>query len=628
MPCPLVDNADMSIGTTAVGNDAISCSPREDLKMVVARLKLAPVPDGDNAMNEEECHQDYRSGEQLALMLFEQALRDTELTPPLDKDVLDMMNLLGARLRRQERHGEALQWHMKALGYIRMASSPSRETRDVELKVLETDRHVATLLAYHRGHDWAKEELERVLARQEALGERVIEMLETRYALAMVLFEASSWPEALQAFEMVQRTRLQEYGECHPATLEAGHRVGMVLVRMGRHKDALNKQMEILTLRTKALGKSHPSTLDTMDGIANIYELLGRYDEALSLYRHVLDKLANNSALIASSWVLSVKSGVADIHMRQARYDVALEIYSEVHEGLSNLDWTSDQTCLTLSNIGRANRDMGYYTSALGNFERAILERGTKHGEGDVALLVAKSGKASVLELQGRYNEALQLHEEILRIDLNALDHDNIEIFRTVYYMGSIAAKQGRYRHALRLFDHIMNNLKPGDRSHQVALVTARTKADVLEQLGRCRKALKVYSYFLKEWEREHTRSHPEYYFARYGIARVYAQQGKYERALRSFKAAVNGWSTILRPDHPFVFMGLEGQGSVRLQQGHLIEACKLYKQALRGYRAALGDQHPWPLRTSRVFPGIVFRLVVRLFAVPVGFLCSWHLLR
>lgn len=528
--------------------------------------------------------------------LYETALRGVEMSTQLD-DVY-IMDSLGMNLRLQAKYADSLRWFTQA----RDAVWRKPELEHMALKVVQ---HIATTLTDQGNYDEALQKLIWVLERQEEmLGEDHLSALETRYHIALVLRNKGSLKEALKELERVHDTRKERLDADHPSTLEAAHAIAMVFEKLGRYDKALESHMEVLESRMKCLGATHYSTLDTMDSIASVYERQGRYDDALKMYKKVLKLLEGIFGNEPHPWPLATRSGIADVLMRQAKYQAAEKEYKQVYNGFKILGNMVKGALPTQTNIARVQRDVGKYREALNCCETALqgLERNNLD-EDHVYVLAAKLCKASIYELQGRYEEALELYHQV-RKGREKVSEDHPEALRARCFIASVTAKLGRYEEALNLYSVVEERLQVAvGPNHPFILMAVLGKGDILEELGQHDEAFEHYQRVYGTRQEIHNNQQPEAILALYGIAKVRVGKRDFEGGIECFKDAIKKWKDLFKSDnHPLIYKGLEDLGNAYMEIGKAKEAETFCRQALKGCREILGDEHPQTYKAQASF--------------------------
>ncbi|HEV7645408.1 MAG TPA: tetratricopeptide repeat protein, partial [Pyrinomonadaceae bacterium] len=164
--------------------------------------------------------------------------------------------------------------------------------------------------------------------------------------------------------------------------------------------------------------------------------------------------------------------------------------------------------------------------------------------------VVAKTGYAEVLKAQGRFDEALNIYEEIRR------SHPEDVVAKTGY--AEVLKAQGRFDEALKIYEEIR-------RSHPENVVAKTGYAEVLKAQGRFDEALNIYE--------EIRRSHPEDVIARNGLVGILLVLGRYDEALdklpKGDPATLQDW------------IGYHIRGMIMLKKGNLTEAVKIFEKGV-----------------------------------------------
>ncbi|OAD22724.1 repeat protein [Candidatus Thiomargarita nelsonii] len=89
--------------------------------------------------------------------------------------------------------------------------------------------------------------------------------------------------KALPLAKNALKIRNEILGEKHPDTLESLGNLAMIYYEFSRESDALPLLEKSYSLRKEVLGEKHPDTLESLGNLAMIYYELDRLSEALSL---------------------------------------------------------------------------------------------------------------------------------------------------------------------------------------------------------------------------------------------------------------------------------------------------------------------------------------------------------
>ncbi|HET9484818.1 MAG TPA: serine/threonine-protein kinase, partial [Xanthomonadales bacterium] len=107
--------------------------------------------------------------------------------------------------------------------------------------------------------------------------------------LALTLYDAGRYAEALPLYRRGLALREQADGRHHPQTLVTLINIGMLERDYGDYAAAERDLREVLDARVEQFGRVHVGTANAMAHLARVYELQGRYAEAEALLREAVD---------------------------------------------------------------------------------------------------------------------------------------------------------------------------------------------------------------------------------------------------------------------------------------------------------------------------------------------------
>jgi CHAT domain-containing protein len=142
-------------------------------------------------------------------------------------------------------------------------------------------------------------------------------------------------------------------------------------------------------------------------------------------------------------------------------------------------------------NAALINYELGHYDRALHLFDRAIETYALEDEDGvDLFIARARGNKAIVLAAQGKFREAVALHEQA-RATFAMHDNQEIAVAREELNIAEIYAAQGHYSQALLLFTRSRTLFQKHNMQFQAAEVAQRTCLCLLH-LNRTREAYEL----------------------------------------------------------------------------------------------------------------------------------------
>ena len=139
-------------------------------------------------------------------------------------------------------------------------------------------------------------------------------------------------------------------------------------------------------------------------------------------------------------------------------------------------------------NAAIVNYELGQYDQALRLIDRAI-ETYALQGEGvELNIARARGNKAIILAAQGRFREAMALHEQV-RATFAAVGGQEVAVAREELNIAQISASQGHYSQALFLF----NRSRQTFREHTMLFQAAEVAQEICLCLIRLNRAREAY---------------------------------------------------------------------------------------------------------------------------------------
>jgi tetratricopeptide (TPR) repeat protein len=247
-----------------------------------------------------------------------------------------------------------------------------------------------------------------------------------------------------------------------------------------------------------------------------------------------------------------------------------------------------------LSRAGTYLRSQGRYGEALPLHQRALRidEAALGPDHPDVATNLNYVGLA--LFSLGRVSEALPFQQRALRIDEAALGPDHQGVAFDLNYVGQALSDLGRASEALPLLQRALRIREAalGPNYPDVATDLNRV-GQALSNLGQCGEALTLQQRALRIREAARNPDHPDVAIALTYVGEALSDLGRAGEALPLLQRALRIDEAALGPDHPYVATDLNQVGRALSDLGRAGEALPLLQRALRIQEAALGPDHP-----------------------------------
>ncbi len=368
-----------------------------------------------------------------------------------------------------------------------------------------------------------------------------------------------------------------------------------------RYQDSLAIWQQLLEL--EIVQASPATTSQVLIFMALIYDGLGRYNEAIATYEEALD-IAQTQENIDHQQ--SILNNLGTIHSAKGEYEQALERLNQALQ-LARRDRVQieaattpeqlEQVCIRETLLGEAALDFGELGSYRDRYSQVLDLQGFADDRQDCidvtwsSEAVTISNIASVYSDQGRYQEALDLHETSLEITRSRLRNRN----REAVFLSNIAKvydHQGNYPAALELQQQSLNiRQATGDQSGTVR--SLNHIGLIYASQGQYNQAQTYIEQALAMARELGIR--PVETSLLHNLGRIYRIQAQYEQAEALYSEGLALSRELgLEPD---TAIGLIEMGHLKATQGQYGQAVDYVTQAFEifdrsGYRANTGTAH------------------------------------
>ena len=241
------------------------------------------------------------------------------------------------------------------------------------------------------------------------------------------------------------------------------------------------------------------------------------------------------------------------------------------------------------SHLGNAWRLMGRYDEAEPYIHEAPLHPWWNDGHWREFLYEGRI--AALLRDQGRYEEAGQLYEELLRNRRRSQDQEDSEIMKE---LGILYTLRGKLDKAAPLIEGALAGAqKEFGVEHwttmdiKIALAVLRTKQ------GDHDEAEPLFNEALRNIQARLDDDHPSVLEAKSQLGVLYREQERCDEAEKLLQEVLQGQDEKLGSDHPATLQTTHELAVLYKGQDRYQEAEDLLLPALKGRRLKLGDTHP-----------------------------------
>jgi tetratricopeptide (TPR) repeat protein/predicted Ser/Thr protein kinase len=244
--------------------------------------------------------------------------------------------------------------------------------------------------------------------------------------------------------------------------------------------------------------------------------------------------------------------------------------------------------------IALTYRDLGLYSEAQPQSERAIDLRTRVKGEQDPDTLSAMRDLAEIYVFLGKFEPAQKLQSRVLEARRRLLGEEHVDTVDSMMQLAEAYQKGGRYAEAepiaakaLELARRVLGEEHEGtmDALNELALVYVRE--------NKYAAAEALFSKFVQTQTRLLGEEHPNTLRGISNLAGAYNREGKYQQAEALRSKALEIQRRVLGAEHVDTLVSMNNLGMTYLAQGKFAEAERIQKEALAGFSRVEGPDHP-----------------------------------
>jgi serine/threonine protein kinase len=270
--------------------------------------------------------------------------------------------------------------------------------------------------------------------------------------------------------------------------------------------------------------------------------------------------------------------------MLRVAEQMALSTYSADHSNLA----------LALSALAELLQLEGKFDEALPKHEAALAIFQQLHGDDHPYVAGSLNNVGYCLFRLGRPAEALPRVEAALAIDQRLHDGDHLELARSLHNRACCLEALGRSPEALRVFEDALAMHERLDPRERPSLATSLAKwANCFIDLGRPAEALPKLQAALAMRQRLFHEDHPDVASSFDMLGRCLGSLGRSTEALPNFEAALAMHERLYPGDHPNVAQSLNQVAECLVSQGRASEALPKFEAALAMNVRLYGSDHP-----------------------------------
>jgi eukaryotic-like serine/threonine-protein kinase len=368
---------------------------------------------------------------------------------------------------------------------------------------------------------------------------------------------------------------------------EAGirSRLGNAYFYGAQDDEAAARQLEHASRIMKENGRAERIPFNSLN---LVYNVLGRYRESAAMGEECLKRLLLREK---QSWHSLGYTNLIGPYIKLGRYEEAEQLALEVRHRFYPDE--KDKPDIRLAEVYLAQ---GRYEEAEQEF-RAL--EGVKSGSWNS--VAGRTRLAKLYMGQARYsdaNEVLTTAIEIGQREFNGRRYIRLTL-DAVNSLAVLRTRQGRFDEAQELFNDVLKRRREKlDDDHPWVLQTI-TDFGVLRRIqGQHEQAKKLLTQALEGRRNKLGTDVPAYFESQHELALLYMAMEDFQRAAPLLLNAYNGRKTKIGADHPHTLQSAHELAVLHIAQSQYDKAEPLLLEAFPGREVKLGPKHPYTVET------------------------------
>ena len=254
--------------------------------------------------------------------------------------------------------------------------------------------------------------------------------------------------------------------------------------------------------------------------------------------------------------------------------------------------------------LGATYRALGLPRDAIPLLEQSRDYLLRSKGVSDPDTLQAMTQLANAFDDAGRYADALELREEVLRLRHQTGGPEHLDTLGAMHSLASSFSFLSRYDEAVKLNEEVLAlRRKVLGPEHPDTMDTLSNLANCLHHLGRRDEAVKLREDVLALRRKAFGDKHPgtlvamvnlaSSFQSRRGMALSKSDASRNEESIKLFEAALPLCQEVYGPEHPTTLETMHRLSFSYEDAGRREESLKLREELLRIRRKVLGPLHP-----------------------------------
>jgi tetratricopeptide (TPR) repeat protein len=293
-----------------------------------------------------------------------------------------------------------------------------------------------------------------------------------------------------------------------------------------------------------------------------------------------------------------------------AKPDPHLEVRTALDRAATQIRGKFDKQPLVEASIrqtiGDTYADLGLFSEAQQQEERALEIRRRILGESQPATLESMDHLAVLYRMEGKYSEGERLRQKLLETRRRVLGELHPDTLDAMNNLALLYRYEGKLGLAEPLYIKAVEGLRrtKGVENRQT-IDTMANLAQVYNDQEKFAQAESLFREVLEAAPRILGEEHPDTQIFRNNLAQVYQNEGKFAQAELFQRKAVEVDSRVLGAEHPDTLMDLGNLAKLYRNQGKYAEAEALFNRVLETQRRVVGEDRPATMTTMALLGSV-----------------------
>ncbi|QRV95649.1 kinesin light chain [Ceratobasidium sp. AG-Ba] len=261
----------------------------------------------------------------------------------------------------------------------------------------------------------------------------------------------------------------------------------------------------------------------------------------------------------------------------------------------------NNETLRHMNNLAFAYQQQGRYQESVNLQEQVVEIRKRVSGHEHRETLIATQNLAITYYHLGRYTDAQSLHQHILHTSTRVHGHDHPDTLLSMHDLAVTYQAQGRCGQAEALLLKVVDARKrvSGDE-HPDTLTSMNVLASTYYRQGRYDEAESMQEHVVEVRKRRQGDEHPNTLNTMGDLALTYLAKGRYGEAEELQMKVLEACKRVHGEGHPDTLTSMNNLAGTYYDQGRYDQAEELQKRVVKEREHALGAGHPRRLLSMR----------------------------